>query len=159
MGFNASKYLWKRCLDSAPNEKRGRKALDRDLIEEINRHIDMNSSISSYRTVKSKEKNTLAQKENIPVKFRSETLMDLYSKFEMKEEISFSCFYSYIGKEVKRSQKLTDLCGYCENGNLLAKILLENASQTGYFNENQNKEIDTQKFKEHFESINLNGWV
>jgi hypothetical protein len=39
----------------------------------------------------------------------------------MNRSISFSSFYKYLKKNIKKPHRLTDLCEYCEYGKILEK--------------------------------------
>lgn len=148
LGFKCSKHLWKYCLSNEPLEKRGRKLLNDDLIESIQQHLDTNSASASNRTVVSKDKNLNGLKVDLPVKYRNATLLELYNSFEDKNELSFSCFCSYISKEFKKPRRFTDLCEYCEKSRSIKKQLVVTACNLNYINTtNQEfKSDDLRKF-------------
>lgn len=156
LGFNASKYLWKKCFTLEPELKRGRKRLELDLVAAINKHLELYSFSSSSRTVKSDFKVQNSTKEDVPVQYRTETLTDLYETFDFKNELSFSCFYSYISNEFKKPRRLTDLCHYCENGRILKKKITEAAIKAGYINNCIKQEFNTQNLTAFFIELNKN---
>ncbi len=43
------------------------------------------------------------------------SIMEAYSKFESKTELSFSTFYKYLGDQFKKPHRFSDLCEYCED--------------------------------------------
>jgi len=46
--------------------------------------------------------------------YRQSTFRDYFNNFEFKKKLSFSSFYKYIPKFIKKPQRLTDLCSFCQ---------------------------------------------
>lgn len=124
LGFNISSKLWKNCSNLAIRNKGGRKAIDVNLKKCINNYLEKMSQIASNRTVQ-------VDNEEINVRYLNTSISEAYQNFERKNEISFSCFYSYVGDNFKKPHRLTDLCEYCELGKKLKKELSQNTKLLG----------------------------
>jgi hypothetical protein len=51
--------------------------------------------------------------DSLIVRYRHESLWDLFSSFPGKEHISFASFLKYLPKNIKKPMRKTDVCGYC----------------------------------------------
>ena len=157
LGFKSSKYLWQICVSTNIPLKRGRNSIIKsypDLVESINSHLDLHSSYSSNRTIKSNYKSALTGlREDIPIKYRKRSLKELFNSFKDNNEISFACFCSYIAKEFKKTHRETDLCGYCEKGKVLKKRIIDSANKVGFKNENADDHFNTEALTQMFKSL------
>ena len=74
--------------------------------DELNTYMESISSIAANRFLKKIDKNAF---------YCNISLLEAYSKFESKKELSFSTFYKYLGSQFKKPHRFSDLCEYCEN--------------------------------------------
>ncbi|CAF0871784.1 unnamed protein product, partial [Brachionus calyciflorus] len=123
LGFNFTTYMWK---------KSGRKSLQDFFIEAVEKHMQSLSSIAANRYLKKYQTNAF---------YSSVSFLQAYSSFEMKDQISFSSFYKYLGDKYKKPHRLSDLCDYCELNQIYKKEVVEYACQNGI------NEIDNSNFE------------
>jgi hypothetical protein len=97
--------------------KGGRKKLKNEIIGSINSHMLSLSSIAANRYLKKIDKNAF---------YCSVSTVEAFLKFENADNISFSTFYNYVGKEFKKPHRFSDLCEYCENNKVSFTIFFLN---------------------------------
>ena len=106
LGFNCSNNLWKSSLNKEPRGPVGRKCLKTEIRSSMNNYLDKNSEIAANRTVLIKNPDDLeSDKQIVSVKYRHTNLTDLYTNFDRKEELSYSSFYKYVPKEIKKPHR------------------------------------------------------
>ena len=99
-------------------EKRGKKGVSPELFFHIQAHLKSLSEIAPNKTVLIVKNGKRTFK---PARFMKCSFRDAFMTFTERDELSYSCFFSYIGKEYKKPHRATDLCDYCENGKSLIK--------------------------------------
>lgn len=116
-GFKFCKKFWRSNLKLKRNLG-GRPAVKgyfKKLIESFHQE---NSSLAANRFLKL---------QNTDARYRNKTLTDDFSSFKLNDYLSFSSFYKYMPKCIKKPHRKTDLCIYCQTN----KVILYNL---GFFN-------------------------
>ena len=113
LNFKVGKLMWTNCLNRKKRNKGGKPKLKALFCKEIELHLENNSEIAANRFLKLQKTNAM---------YRFVTLKDAYNNFKYKENLSFSTFYSHIGKKFKKFHRLSDLCCYCELNKVIFSI-------------------------------------
>lgn len=103
LGFRTSYKLWNSDM-TKPRNLGGRPKLSQNFISVINKFFLNNSLYASNRFLKLQEKNVM---------FRQTTFRNAFNSLSCKNEFSFSSFYKYTPKFIKKPQRITDLCNFC----------------------------------------------
>ena len=119
LNFNATSYLWTKCLNTLANNVGGRLPLKGELIKEINQHCKKNSSIAANKYLKKIKSNAY---------YRNTTFKSLYNRFNLREKLSHSTFYKYSRKEFKKPKRLSDMCVHCEEYKVIKSFILKKNS-------------------------------
>lgn len=114
LGFKTSYKLWKSDLTKDRNPG-GRPKLEKNFISEIKNYFLNNSLFASNRFLKLQEKNAM---------FRQTTFRNAFNSLSSKKDFSFSSFYKYTPRFVKKPQRITDLCNYCFHLKVGTEIIL-----------------------------------
>lgn len=130
-GFKISSSIWK---EKSKFKKLGRPNLSKDMVQDIKEHLEALSEVASNRMIK-------INKQDISVRYLNTSFSEAYRSFKRKNELSFSTFYSYIGKQYKKPHRLTDLCEYCELGKKTKKELFNSAKNLNFKCNHQYYEI------------------
>ncbi len=79
------------------------------MIDKIKSHLKANSRESSNRVYKKGE-------EIVPIRYLNETKFELFKSFPERQSISKSTFDNYLNSEkhIKKIQRKTDVCDFCE---------------------------------------------
>ena len=85
--------------------KKGRPALDKNLVVALNQHVEKDSTVAANRFLKRLQ--TCAM-------YRHFAMVDHYKSFPSKINLSYSSFNKYTMKKYKKPHKLTDMCKWCE---------------------------------------------
>ncbi|CAF0988080.1 unnamed protein product [Brachionus calyciflorus] len=103
--------------------KGGRKHLSAFFRESIENHMKSISSLAAKRFLKKCQSNAF---------YSSVSFLEGYSSFPLKNQISFSSFYKYLGEKYKKPHRISDLCDYCEANKLYKREVLGYAIKNGY---------------------------
>jgi len=149
LGFNCSKYLWRKCLSSNKPKKRGRHPIPQDLALAIQDHLEVKSVINVNQTVKSKffidgEKKSSI---DIPVYHRTETLKECYNSFPFKDSLGYATFFKYKGNQFKKLTNFKDLCRICEYGKILKNKVFKKATEMEFVSQTGSKDFNIEEFK------------
>ena len=128
-GFKVSSDMWSKSLKKnkfPPNK------LSLDLINDLNDHLENQSEIASNRTIK-------IDNELVYVRYMKISISEAYRIFKRKDQLSLSAFFSYVSNKFKKSQRLSDLCEYCELGKQLKKELALLAFNLNFVSNNEYK--------------------
>lgn len=130
LGFECGKSLWNTCMDSSERLKGGRPSLSDDIKNNINTHMEHNSTEAANRIIRERivgpnlpnvgiYKGVLKrdiEKRIIPVRNRLHTIREskkiydnIYEERNGKK-IPYSTFLKYVQRKFKKPKGLSDLC-------------------------------------------------
>jgi hypothetical protein len=130
--------------------KKNRKLSD-DLIFSIQNHLEGISSAAANRMI-IKKKGT--KKELVNCRYLNVSFSDAYISFISipgNNQISKSCFRSYMGKEFKKPHNNSDLCDHCLYGKVIKNQIIRkiNENSCEYTNVDSDQ-FDFENLKSHF---------
>jgi hypothetical protein len=144
LGFQATTHMWKNCLNEAERKKGGRDPVNDEIVKEIESHLESLSSIAANRFLKKLNTNAF---------YCQVSLVEAYDQFHLKNDLSFSTFYTHVPTKFKKPHRFSDLCDYCEYNRELKNDIVRVANVLNYQNLTDLEPVDLEEFKEYLITI------
>jgi hypothetical protein len=97
LGFQATTHMWKNCLNEAERKKGDRDPVNDEIVKEIESHLESLSSIAANRFLKKLNTNAF---------YCQVSLVEACDQFHLKNDLSFSTFYSHVPYKIKEASSL-----------------------------------------------------